>query len=100
MDVLVPLVVLALLAAVVWVVAAPLREGPRPESAVGAAREELEAAKAAKYSEIRDADLDHRTGKLDDADWRVVDRQLRAEAVALLRRLDALGDEPEDTRTG
>ncbi len=89
------LAILVLLAAVVWIVAAPLREGPREESATRSAREELEAAKEAKYREIRDAELDHRMGKLDDADWRIVDRQLRAEAVELLRRMDALGDEPE-----
>jgi hypothetical protein len=51
---------------------------------------ELEAARAAKYREIRDADLDHRTGKLSDADWRVQDRALRAEAVDILRRIDEI----------
>jgi Na+-transporting methylmalonyl-CoA/oxaloacetate decarboxylase gamma subunit len=98
-SVLVPIVVLALLAAVVWVVGQPLRQGTREEEDADAGpRAELEAEKEAKYREIRDAELDHRTGKLDDADWRAVDRQLRAEAVELLQKLDALGpgggDEP------
>jgi hypothetical protein len=94
-SVLVPILVLALLAIVVWVVSQPLRGGTRVEEDVDAAqRAELEAEKEAKYREIRDAELDHRTGKLDDADWRAIDRQLRAEAVELLRRLDALGTEP------
>ena len=35
--------------------------------------------------------MDYRTGKLSEADWRVLDRELRAEAMELLRRLDALG---------
>jgi hypothetical protein len=35
--------------------------------------------------------MDHRTGKLDEADWREVDRQLRAEAVTILREIDRLG---------
>ena len=39
-----------------------------------AERAELEAAKEAKYREIRDAELDHRTGKLSEADWRALDR--------------------------
>ena len=53
----------------------------------------LEAARDAKYREIRDAELDYRTGKLSEADWRGLDEQLRAEAVELLRRLDrARGD--------
>ena len=35
--------------------------------------------------------MDFRTGKLSEADYKAIDRQLRAEAVELLRRLDALG---------
>jgi hypothetical protein len=55
-----------------------------------AERADLEAAKEAKYREIRDAELDFRTGKLSEQDWRALDRTLRAEAVGLLRRLDEL----------
>ncbi len=55
-----------------------------------AERAELEAARDAKYREIRDAELDHRTGKLSEADWRAMDRSLRGEAVEILRRLDEL----------
>ena len=51
---------------------------------------ELEAAKEAKYREIRDAELDHRMGKLSDDDHRRVDRELSGEAMAILRELDAL----------
>jgi hypothetical protein len=49
---------------------------------------ELAAARDAKYREIRDAELDHQTGKLSDADFNTVDGALRAEAIALLKRLD------------
>jgi hypothetical protein len=49
---------------------------------------ELEAARDAKYREIRDAELDHRTGKLSDADYQALDQSLRAEAVEILRALD------------
>ena len=49
--------------AVALVVIGPLRRGDREESAVeDARREDLEAAKEAKYREIRDAELDHRMG--------------------------------------
>ena len=48
-----------------------------------AARAELEARREAKYREIRDAELDYRTGKLSEADWRALDRTLRAEAVEI-----------------
>jgi hypothetical protein len=88
------LVVLVVLAVVVLVVTSPLRPGhaQAAEAADVARRDELEAAREAKYREIRDADLDHRTGKLSDADWRAQDRLLRAEAVEILRRLDALDE--------
>ncbi len=91
MDVLAPLLVIVALALVVWVVGAPLRRGPQAvEDAEVAEREQLEAARDAKYREIRELELDHRTGKLSDEDFRALDRQLRAEAVEILRRLDAL----------
>jgi len=92
MDALVALIVLALLGFVVWFVGMPLRRShaEAAEAATLAEFEELEAEKEAKYREIRDADLDHRTGKLSDADWRAIDRELRAEAVELLRRVDRL----------
>jgi hypothetical protein len=92
-DVLVALAVVALLAAVVWLVGAPLRRGATDaaQSADAAERERLEAAKEAKYREIRDAELDYRTGKLDEADFKAADRQLRAEAIELLHAIDKLG---------
>ena len=49
-----------------------------------------EAAKEAKYREIRDAELDHQMGKLSQEDWRAVDRDLRGEAIEILRELDRL----------
>jgi hypothetical protein len=87
-------VLLVVLAAVVLVIAAPLRRrpatpGPSAGEDPGAAElRELEAAREAKYREIRDAELDYRTGKLSDADFEATDRTLRAEAMAILRRLD------------
>jgi hypothetical protein len=75
----------------VWLVGAPLRAGPRAaEDVVESERQQLEAAREAKYREIRELELDHRTGKLSDEDFRTLDRQLRAEAVAILRELDRL----------
>jgi hypothetical protein len=91
MDVLAPLIVIVLLGVVVWLVSGPLRNAPAVEDAESARREDLEAAKEAKYREIRDAELDYRTGKLSEEDWRALDRELRSEAMDLLRRLDELG---------
>jgi hypothetical protein len=114
---LIAILTVALLAAVVYVVSAPLRrarrsnesgapdptaarQDPWPEepassdreaTAAGlAARDELEAAREAKYREIRDAELDFRTGKLSREDYDTIDADLRAEAIEILNRLEAL----------
>lgn len=85
------LAVVAVVAAVAFVLSGPLR---RPAAGAGGADgdreriDELEAARDAKYREIRDAELDHRTGKLSREDWRALDAGLRAEAVEILRDLD------------
>jgi hypothetical protein len=82
--------VIVLLALVALVVAGPLRRPGEVERREETRRAELEAAKEAKYREIRDAELDLQMGKLSRADWRVTDRELRAEAIAILRELDLL----------
>ena len=63
--------------------ASPARAEPE------AAREELEAAREAKYREIRDAELDYRTGKLSREDYEAIDAALRAEALEILDRRGA-----------
>ena len=86
------LLVLAVLVVVVLLIAAPLRagRGTGDEVEPAAVRADLEAAKEAKYREIRDAELDHRTGKLAREDWERLDASLRAEALDILHRIDAL----------
>jgi hypothetical protein len=80
-----------LLCLVALVVVRPLTVDDEPElKAAEARRDELEAAKEAKYREIRDAELDHRMGKLSPEDFRALDRELRAEAIEILRELDEL----------
>jgi hypothetical protein len=95
-------VVVALVIAVVVVfISAPFRRTPAlggagangSSAGNGAAASdiaELEAAREAKYREIRDAELDHRTGKLSDADYEALDGTLRAEAIEILHRLDSI----------
>src|SRR3954471_4689761 len=79
------------------IVGLPLMHGrhERGESADAAQIADLEAAKEARYREIREAEMDFRTGKLSEADWKAIDRELRAEAMDVLRRLDALGSDGE-----
>jgi hypothetical protein len=109
-SVVVPVLIMLLLAGVLLVITGPLRRAerePPPEqdaetatAAADRAGEEsiadLEAAREAKYREIRDAELDFRTGKLADEDYRAIDGELRREAIEILDRLErARGEAPE-----
>ena len=76
---------------VAFVVLNPLRKAEQREQVDEGRRAALEAAKEAKYREIRDAELDYRMGKLEEPDWREADRELRQQAMEILRELDALG---------
>lgn len=84
------LALILLAALVAAVVARPLRGPGQTEQKEQSRIEELQAAKEAKYREIRDAELDREMGKLSQADWRSVDRDLRGEAIEILRQLDRL----------
>ena len=90
MDPVALLVVIAVICAVVAIVGTPLRRrADVEEGAAGADRlAELEARKEAKYREIRDAEMDWKTGKLSDEDHKALDRQLRAEAMDVLHAID------------
>jgi hypothetical protein len=110
-SVIVAILIVALLGAVALVVSAPLRASRgagdggehAPENSASATigerarareRDELQSAREAKYREIRDAELDYRTGKLSRADYDAIDGELRAEALEILNRLARLGDGP------
>jgi hypothetical protein len=82
--------VVVLVLIVAAVLALPLRRRGETERREETRIAELEAAKEAKYREIRDAELDHQMGKLSQEDWRAVDRDLRTEAIEILRQLDRL----------
>jgi membrane protein implicated in regulation of membrane protease activity len=84
------LALLVLAAIVAAVLAVPLRRRGEEERREETRLAELRAAKEAKYREIRDAELDHQMGKLSRDDWRAVDRDLRGEAIEILRELDRL----------
>ncbi len=95
-----------LLAVVAYLVTAPLRRpggaerdassepdrAARRQAATDAEtlRDELDAARESKYREIRDCELDYRTGKLSREDYEMTDAQLRAEALEILNRIEEL----------
>jgi hypothetical protein len=97
-------IIMVILALVVVFITAPLRRLPAPGEIVPDAEadgaeprvRELEAARDAKLRELRDAELDYRTGKLSDADYRAVDATLRAEAIEILRSLDEAREQLPD----
>jgi hypothetical protein len=90
MEVLIAIVLVALVAVFVSVplLRARAADGPDPGETE---LEDLESRKQAKYREIRDTELDHAAGKIDDDDFARQDAELRAEAVAILKRIDELG---------
>jgi hypothetical protein len=86
------LLTMLLLAAVVAVLAAPFRRHDGRGAAAGHDDAELEAVRHVKLREILDTELDYRTGKLSERDYRELDTALRAEAIALLGRNGASKD--------
>ncbi len=90
-------IVLVVLAGVIYLVSSPLRSARRDTASDRRAsrRAELEAARDAKYREIRDAELDLQTGKLSTEDYETLDRALRGEAIEILNRLDAVEKDPQ-----
>jgi len=86
-------VYLVLMAAVVAAfVSYPFWGGGRGTVAEDPAVAALEAARDAKYREIRDAEVDLATGKLSQEDYDRINTELRADAVGLLRDLDEARD--------
>lgn len=98
MTYLIALVVLALVVGVV--VLRPLRRGARVERRDHRRRADLEAAREAKYREIRDTQLDLRMGKISEDDFHATDTELRGQAIVILRELDALGTEEKVSLSG
>lgn len=84
-------IVLAVLAGVVLFVSAPLRQ-MRASDRGSTELADLEAAREAKYREIRDAELDHRTGKLSDDDYEAIDSALRGEAIEIMHAIDTINE--------
>lgn len=95
MELLIAIVIVSVVAA--WVTM-PLR---RDEAALVRGLEDpvladLEARKQAKYREIRDSELDHAQGKLGDEEFARQDAELRREAIAILKEIDAVSAERGD----
>lgn len=100
MSIVVAALTLILLAAVIFVVSGPLLSIRKPDEPDTPQRADLQAAREAKYQEIRDTELDYRTGKLSSEDFQAVNGTLRAEAVEILDKLEVLEREPNAEEEG
>ena len=92
------LLALLIVVLVAWFVTAPLRNRASAEEDDPTVAElaDLEARKRAKYRQIRDAETDRAAGKLTEEDFKRLDRELRAEAIEILKKIDRLRP-PEKT---
>jgi hypothetical protein len=86
------LLILLVVLAVLFVAVPLLRAGGVEEwhtaSEAQLRRIELRERRDAAYVALRELELDHDTGKLDDADYAVATKELRAEAMAALAALE------------
>jgi hypothetical protein len=89
LEVLIAILLLAVVAA--WI-SVPLRRAgaPAERGLEDPTLAELEARKQAKYREIRDTELDHAQEKLSDEEFARQDAELRREAIAILKEIDAV----------
>ncbi len=102
MSAVIAILILLLAGLVMLAVGAPLRGGADGDAKLTAGasgdlaksieHDELDAARQAKYREIRDTELDFRTGKLSEEDYQATDSALRAEALEILEGLEQAGE--------
>jgi cytochrome c-type biogenesis protein CcmF len=80
-----PLVMWMWIGGIIGLVGALIAVWPSRSRRKGAmVRTEADELKEMKYREIRDAELDHASGKLSDEDYALLDAELRKEAVEIL----------------
>ncbi len=80
-----PLVLWMWIGGIIGLIGALIAVWPSRSRRKGAmVRTEADELKEAKYREIRDAELDHASGKLSDEDYAILDAELRKEAVEIL----------------
>lgn len=93
-----PILAIMVVAVVAAVVAYPLwRPGPyAPPDPVGPAARlaELQERKLQLYAAIRELGFDYRTDKLEEADYEEEVERVKAEAVAVVRQIDELRQQP------
>lgn len=87
------LIGLVILAAVAVYVGRPLRLSRRAASAAGDTLS-LEAQRESLYTQIKELDLDHATGKVNDEDYTRLRAELVVQAAAVLKHIDGMTPSP------
>lgn len=89
MQIIAILIGLVLLAAIAFYVSRPIVQ-QRRGGADATVMASLEAQRDAVYSQIRELDMDHATGKMNDEDYHQARTDLVAQAAALLKQIDGV----------
>src|SRR5512139_496661 len=84
-----------ILAAIGFYVSRPLVQSRRVGQPNGAADvQSLEAQRESLYTQIKELDLDHATGKVNEEDYARLRADLVAQAVAVLKQIDGAAQQP------
>ena len=90
MDLSALLIGIVILAGTVYFVSRPLLQSKRQTNAGGADVSSLEAQRESLYAQIKELDMDHATGKVNDEDYAPMRAELVAQAAAVLKQLDGV----------
>lgn len=90
MEVIAILIGLVILAAIAFYLSRPLVPSRRAAKSNGADALSLEAQRESLYTQIKELDLDHATGKVNEEDYARVRADLVAQAAEVLRQIDGV----------
>ncbi len=93
MDIIAILVGLIIFAAVAFYVSRPLLQARSAGNSVGDTLS-LDAQRESLYTQIKELDLDHATGKVNDEDYARLRADLVAQAAAVLKQIDGVAQQP------
>ena len=95
MEIIAILIGLVILAAIAFYVSRPLVQSRRAGHFNGVADvQSLEAQRESLYTQIKELDLDHATGKVNDEDYARLRADLVAQAAAVLKQIDGVAQQP------
>ncbi len=91
------LIGIVILAGVVFFVSRPLLHAKRQAKAGATDASSLEAQREELYTQIKELDMDHATGKVNDEDYAPMRAALVAQAAAVLKQIDGVETTPATT---